>query len=313
MIETIDEDRTLSIFGTDVRVLTKGSHSMIVAVCEGCGKVRVQQYQSYRVLCRSCVQKGKTHSAETRRKIAAGNANRIVTAETRRKLSEAGMGRASPMKGKTFSEETRRKMSVAGKKKMFSEEHRHNLSEAGKGRIPSEETRRKLSKANKGKTISEENRCKVATANANRIVTDETRRKMSKSRKGMVQSEESIRKRSATRQGIPYDQWEAYATAQPYCPKFDEVCRESNRNKYGNICFLCGKPHAENVTNTGKVRKLSVHHVDMQKSQGCGHDWKLVPLCMNCHGMTHTLTMASRIEYVLRTPLDCRKPQQFRK
>ena len=33
--------------------------------------------------------------------------------------------------------------------------------------------------------------------------------------------------------------------------------------------------------------RLSVHHLDNDKEQGCnGKKWKLVPLCIHCHNST---------------------------
>ena len=105
---------------------------------------------------------------------------------------------------------------------------------------------------------------------------------------------------SAQKQGIPYDEWESYACESLYCPLFNNKCRESNRDKYDRRCFLTGLPECENLTKTGKHRKLSVHHVDMDKQQGCnGHRWRLVPLCMNWHGKAHTELWKSRIIWLL--------------
>lgn len=73
---------------------------------------------------------------------------KILSAETRRKISET-------QKGKLLSEEHRKKLSEAkkGKKRMpFSEEHRRKISEAKKGKVRSEETKNKISKALKGKS-----------------------------------------------------------------------------------------------------------------------------------------------------------------
>lgn len=59
---------------------------------------------------------------------------------------------------------------------------------------------------------------------------------------------------------------------------------------------MCGLSEEENVGQ----RKLSVHHVDMNKDQGCnGHKWKLVPLCTSCHRKSHTKIWIARIEYLL--------------
>ena len=111
---------------------------------------------------------------------------------------------------------------------------------------------------------------------------------------GKSPSIETRRRQSATHQGIPYDEWEGFAMNSPYCPKFDEACKESNREKYDRCCFLSGMTEEEN----GK--KLSVHHVDMNKTQGCdGHAWKLVPLAAKLHSISHTPTWIARIQYLL--------------
>ncbi len=114
-------------------------------------------------------------------------------------------------------------------------------------------------------------------------------------------SAETRKKISAAQQGINYEDWVAFAKDKPYCPKFNEACRESNREKYGRRCFICGLPEAENITSAGKQKKLSVHHVDLNKNQGCnGHEWKLVPICLRHHKQTHTVLWIARITYLLR-------------
>lgn len=67
-----------------------------------------------------------------------------------------------------------------------------------------------------------------------------------------------------------------------YCYKYDKNCREQNRKKYNWECFFCGKTEIDNG------ERLSVHHIDYNKNQGCNEtpDWKLVPLCKKCHGIT---------------------------
>ena len=108
-------------------------------------------------------------------------------------------------------------------------------------------------------------------------------------------SEKNRRNVSATRRGMDYDEWAGYAHESPYCEKFNDGCRERNRVKYDRQCFICGKEETRNG------RKLSVHHCDMSKSQGCdGEKWKLVPLCNSCHGKVHNPTWQARIEYLLK-------------
>lgn len=105
---------------------------------------------------------------------------------------------------------------------------------------------------------------------------------------------------SAGYQGISYEDWESFATGEEYCPAFDEVCRESNRNKYSRMCFMCSRLERNNISSTGLQKRLNVHHVDMQKIQGCnGVKWKLVPLCMYCHAKAHTKIWEARITWLL--------------
>ena len=105
---------------------------------------------------------------------------------------------------------------------------------------------------------------------------------------------------SAAKQGISYDEWENFASKQLYCPDFNEECKESNREKYDRKCFLTGLLEEENITSTGKQKKLAVHHVDMDKGQGCnGKKWKLVPLCIKWHGKVHNELWESRIIWLL--------------
>ena len=75
---------------------------------------------------------GKKLSVEHRRKIGIAGMGRVVSEETRRKLSDAGKARV----GRTVSEETRQKM-----------------SEGKQGHIVSEETRQKMRKAHLGKAL----------------------------------------------------------------------------------------------------------------------------------------------------------------
>lgn len=70
--------------------------------------------------------------------------------------------------------------------------------------------------------------------------------------------------------------------SKPYCHKFDKDCKIRNRDKYNNACFFCGKTGKENE------QALGCHHADYNKNQGCDDtsNWKLVPLCKTCHGIT---------------------------
>ena len=84
---------------------------------------------------------GKTHSPETLQKIKlfkAGNrtnAGRVVSAEHRKKLSDALKGRKNPLisqklTGRKLSAETKRKLSEASKGVSFSEERKEKIRQA---------------------------------------------------------------------------------------------------------------------------------------------------------------------------------------
>ena len=93
--------------------------------------------------------------------ISLHHKGKVISAETRRKLSEALSGENNPLFGKHLSEDTRQKMSVNNgrfwKGKHLSEEHRQKMSVNNgrfwKGKHLSEETRQKMSASHKGKNL----------------------------------------------------------------------------------------------------------------------------------------------------------------
>jgi len=72
--------------------------------------------------------------------------------------------------------------------------------------------------------------------------------------------------------------WKGGISFEPYCLEFNKGLKEEIREKFGRVCFLCPKTEEENC------QKLSVHHIDYNKKQGCnGIRWLLVPLCRACN------------------------------
>ena len=171
--------------------------------------------------------------------------------------------------------------------KPLSKDHKRKLSEVKKGKPAWNKGK---PSPNKGKSMSEAQKQAISKAN----------RGKPSPLKGKPMSELAKKKMSATKQNIPYDEWESFAHDQLYCPKFNESCRESNREKYNYECFVCGKPQSKNLTETGKVHKLSVHHVNMDRAQGCESNWNLVPLCMKCHGSAHNDEIIARLGYLIK-------------
>lgn len=273
----INEHQTFVEFGYYSIDLSYGSSRLVWSICRKCGKERLLKYsmhnRTYKV-CNSCAHIGKNNH----------RFGKHWSEEEKLKMSKSHVGlqcgKDNGMYGKHYSEEDRRKISerTSGKNNpMYGRTGiKSPLYKGGKG----------LSRARRIAKCRELSKSKPKKDNTWR---------------GQHHTYESRCRMSASQQGISYDEWESFAINQPYCPLFNESCRESNREKYGRACFICGTPELNNITSTGKQRKLSVHHVDMNKDQGCdGHEWKLIPVCMHCHGKLHTKRIQSYIEYILK-------------
>ena len=88
--------------------------------------------------------------------------------------------------------------------------------------------------------------------------------------------------RSKTLCGENSPLWKGGISFEPYCPKFNEAFKESIREKFGRVCFLCPTTEDENG------RKLDVHHVSYDKDCLCDDsDCEFVPLCIRCHSKTN--------------------------
>ena len=188
--------------------------------------------------------------------------------EHRRKLSEAKMGSKNPQYGRPHSEEHKRKIaeSLMGRKRP--EAVKRKISESSKGKIRTEESMRKQSEANKGKTHS-----KLSKRKMSEILKGNQRAL------GHKQSDEHKRKISAGLQGINLEEWEGYVAYEPYCHLFNLATKERVRNQHLRTCVITGK----SILQEG--RKLSVHHVDNNKQQGCdGIKWRLVPVTNSWNG-----------------------------
>jgi len=150
---------------------------------------------------------GRVLSEETRRKLSEVHKGKTLSEEHKIKLSEAKKGKTSNRKGVILSEETKIKMSEA--KKNPSEETRKKISDAHKanktippsrkGSILSEEHRRKIGESNKGKICSEETKRKIGEVKKNQ--SEETRKKISEAHKGKTHSNETKEKMSEAHKG----------------------------------------------------------------------------------------------------------------
>lgn len=253
---------TIRWMGYDPTTLSPGSHKKVWDICASCGMAILRARREVGRLCIRCVRKGIPLPIDVRKKMSAASIGKVFTPEHRESIRQAAKRRLSDPKN-------------------------HPMY----GRTHSPESIKKMRNVKLGKQVSDETRAKLSDAcmgEKNGFY-------------GKTHSKESRQSMSATKQHLSYDEWEEFAKDQPYCPKFNEVCRESNREKYDRQCFVCSKPESENVLSSGKHIKLSVHHIDMDKTQGCdGHEWRLVPLCRHHHGSSaHTPIWIARIQYLL--------------
>lgn len=97
----IDEDRTMQLYGYTSNELKPKARSMIVAVCDECGKYRDLPKFNYHELCRSCAKIGEKNPMF----------GKLVSEETRRKQSVSRLGEKHWAFGTHPSEETRLRMS----------------------------------------------------------------------------------------------------------------------------------------------------------------------------------------------------------
>jgi group I intron endonuclease len=113
---------------------------------------------------------------------SGGNSNRVVSEETRIKMSESLTGELNPFYGKKHSEVTLSKLrglkrseytlqKIRDSKKNITEETRKRMSEAQMNKNPpSNETRRKMSIAQIGRKHSEETKRKISNGNGTSVI-----------------------------------------------------------------------------------------------------------------------------------------------
>ena len=116
----------LKKFGYYSTDLSYGSEKRIIAICDNCRGERILVFKAYKNLCRSCAQRGRKH-----------------TKETKKKISNSNLGRRSPMYNKKFSKEHKEKISKANLGKKFSEKSKGRMSISSTGKIHTQKTKKK--------------------------------------------------------------------------------------------------------------------------------------------------------------------------
>lgn len=90
---------------------------------------------------------GLRPSTETRKRMSKAQTGRVVSEETKKKISLSNSGKKRTI-------DARKKMSDAKRGRKLTEEHKVNIGKSGIGRMFSSETRKKMSEVQKGKTLS---------------------------------------------------------------------------------------------------------------------------------------------------------------
>lgn len=304
----IDEERTLELFGYTSDELKPKSAKKIVATCEECGSNRILPKQAYRDICQHCAAKRVAKGlAKTRTYPLDYTVRSIDYAETLKRFGYTGVGLPAYSHKKIVvvcvgcggrREVTKSKYNDLCKSCAFYKREANSRIGINDGALISadeEATFKEFGYKSFNLIPTSAHPIVAVCIECKKPRVVEKRNYTDLCHVCTMKSEAHRMKSSATHQGISYDEWESFATNSQYCPKFNEACRESNREKYDRRCFLSG------ITEEENSQKLSVHHIDMDKAQGCdGHAWKLVPLCRKLHSTSHTSIWTARIQYLLK-------------
>ena len=208
---------------------------------------------------------GRAYSAETCAKIGAASRGRIVSAETRAKMSLSATGHQNAL-GYRHTPEARAKMSAAlkGNKRTL-------------GHKCTDKTRTKMSTAQKGNrnalgykhtAAARAKMCAAKRQNnswCGRKHTAQTRAKISAARIGKYAGPQSPR-------------WMGGISSEGYLWTFNSELKEEVRRRDGHKCQLCGVVQGMNDPD------LDVHHCDYDKRNS--DPVNLVALCHVCHSRT---------------------------
>lgn len=150
-----------------------GAQLFIFDVLEYCNRERLIECEQYYIDTLNPEINILKIAGDTKTK-SAGSI-RVVTEETRRKISEGN-------KGKKLSASHIEKLK-ARKGMTFSDIWKSRISVSGKGRVQGLETRKKISNANAGRRFNENSRQKMSEAQRGKTRSEETRRKITESLK----------------------------------------------------------------------------------------------------------------------------------
>lgn len=242
--------------------------------CVDCGGLIDRHAALYKSgKCRSCSQKGKSLSFETRKKISKARIGKKLSKETKHKISIAHKGKDNGRLGIKHSKESKLKMSKSKKGIKFSKEHCLKISRAITGIKRSQDTCLKIGLSKKGIILSKEHRLKIGKAHSGKNhhlfgkhQLIETKLKISQALKGKFCGDKNPR-------------WLGGSSLLPYPFDFSKSLKNIIRCRDNHHCQGCGT--IENNCD----KSLDVHHIDYNK-QNCKEE-NLISLCKICHSKTN--------------------------
>lgn len=140
-----------------------------------------------------------------------GSIGKVLSAESRAKISAAGKGRIPKNKGVPCSEQTKAKLRVSSagrthnRGRIHTLEAKANIQAAARRRqgvLRTEDEKKKISAGMQGHVVSDETKQKIGKAHRGKHVSLESRIKMSASHTGVKMSTEHVARRSAAQTGL---------------------------------------------------------------------------------------------------------------
>jgi hypothetical protein len=172
--------------------------------------------------------------------------------------------RAKLRRPKTEEEKEKNRLAHLGKK--ASEKTKRLQGDSHRGSKRSEETKERQRLAAIKRWEDEEARQRQSEKAMGRKLSLEIRNKISKSKTGKKMSAEVCRRESERFRLSGNPRWLGGKSYDPYCPKFNNPLKRSNRETFHGECQFpgCGITKEENGG-----RELSVHHVFTEKMACC--------------------------------------------
>ena len=279
---TIDEETTFKEKGYRSTDLSKGSHKRVLRICERCGQNKWVEFRATCRFCDSCStilnNISRKHPLPAKEELVH---HYIENNKTCREIGDIYAVSSSMVENwlTSFDIEKRHGSEALigrqhGYKKTVTKAQLAALLNAAKA-PKSDEHKKKLSISKLGeKNPNWHPKTKITCSYCGKEF------EVRPSHKDAKFCSKRCYGRSMSGENHPL--WNGGASFGKYCFKFNEHFKESIREKFGRVCFLCGKTEKEN----GK--KLSVHHVSYDKNCMCdGIECKFVPLCSSCHTKTN--------------------------